>query len=74
MPQQPLAPQSTAAAGVWVYIAMTVLHPVSVAAGHKVVQLPAAVSRNSAAAAAPAQPLSAVSRRDLEQPPSAAEP
>ena len=61
----PLAPQSTAAAGVWVYIAMTVLHPVSVAAGHKVVQLPAAASRNFAAAApAPAQPLAAAAGSD----------
>eukprot|EP01045_Picozoa_sp_COSAG04_P021368 COSAG04_NODE_2291_length_4379_cov_2.500234_2_plen_89_part_00 len=55
MPLAPQSQRSTAAAAVWVYIAMTVLHPVSVAAGHKVVQLPAAASRNSAAVVASGQ-------------------
>ena len=65
MPLAPQSQRSTAAAAVWVYIAMSALHPVSGAAGHKVVQLPAAASRNSAAAAS-AQPLAADSGSDGE--------
>ena len=54
MPLAPQSQRSTAAAAFFVYIAMAAVQTVS--AGHKVVQLK---SRNSAAAAAPVQPLAA---------------